>query len=505
MIRAGSQSLVLRADAGAQIGTGHVMRCLALAQAWHDAGGTAHFAAAELPGGLAARLSAEGSALHRLEADPGSQEDVVQTIALAHRLGVTWVVEDGYHFGAGYQRAIKEAGLRLLAIDDYGHAGHYAADLVLNQNIYADESLYPSREPYTRLLLGTQYVLLRREFWSWRGWQREIPDVARKVLVTMGGSDPDNVTRKVMEALQQVDLDGLEVTVVTGASNPHYQELQTVAQESPHKTRVVRNVDNMPDLMAWADLAVSGAGSTCWEMAFMGLPNLALVLAENQEQVAEGLDANEAAINIGCASELSSLEIAHVLRDLANATGKRVTIPQRGRELVDGEGAGRVTTQMQKRSLRLEAAQMEDCDLLWEWANDPVVRAASFSPDPIRREEHVAWLTSKLADPNHILYLALVDTTVVGQIRYQLDGQDAVVSVSLVSEWRSRGYGSEVIWQASRQLLETMRANRIVAYIKPENMASAKAFARAGFRQSGATTVRGQRALCFVLERDPLI
>lgn len=498
-----AKPLLIRADGGGEMGTGHVMRCLALAQAWQDAGGSAHFLMSEPVPALEARLTDEGMAIGHLAARPGSPEDAAETCALARQLGAHWVVVDGYHFDAAYQLGIKEDGLRLLAIDDYGHAGHYYADLVLNQNIYADEALYTSREPYTRLLLGTRYALLRREFWPWRGWQREIPDVARKVLVTLGGGDPGNQTLKVMRALQQVELDGLEVTVVAGASNPHYQELVSAAQGSPYTTRVVHNVDNMAELMAWADLAFSAAGSTCWELAFMGLPNLTLVLAGNQEPVAAGLDANGVAINLGWASEISSFEIARALRDLASASEKRAAVAQRGRELVDGDGARRVAGQMQKRSLRFKPAQMGDCDLLWEWANDPVVRAASFSPDPIRWEDHVAWLTARLADPNHIFYLAFVGNMLIGQIRYQLDGQDAVVSVSLAAQWRSSGYGSEVIRQASHQVLETTEANRIVAYIRPENVASVQAFAGAGFRQGGATTVREQRALCFVLERDP--
>ena len=108
---------------------------------------------------------------------------------------------DGYQFNADYQRALKAAGFRVLFLDDYGHATHYSADLVLNQNAYANEKMYAARESYTRLLLGTDYCLLRREFSSWRGWKREIAPIGTKILVTMGGSDPENFTTDVVEAL----------------------------------------------------------------------------------------------------------------------------------------------------------------------------------------------------------------------------------------------------------------------------------------------------------------
>src|SRR5215208_338295 len=153
--------MLVRADASAEIGTGHVMRCLALAQAWQENKGTAHFAFASMTPALEAQLRAENMAITSLDASPGSDEDATQTIALAERAGAEWIVVDGYHFDALYQKAIKEANLRLVFMDDYGHASRYWADVVLNQNIYANDALYLNREPDTQLLLGTRYVLLR--------------------------------------------------------------------------------------------------------------------------------------------------------------------------------------------------------------------------------------------------------------------------------------------------------------------------------------------------------
>lgn len=336
------QPLLLRADASTLMGAGHVMRCLALAQAWQDAGGAAHFVAAEVPDGLATRLAAEGVMLHRLDVGPGSTEDALETGALATKLAAAWVVEDGYHFGAQYQRTIKDAGLRLLAIDDYGHAGHYVADLVLNQNIYAAESIYPNREAYTQLLLGTQYVLLRREFLGWRGWQREIPDVARKVLVTMGGGDPENVTSTVIDALDQVQIDGLEVVVVVGAGNPHLSILHERVERSTHIIRLERNTANMSRLMAWADLAVTGVGSTCWELLFMGLAFIGVVLVENQRHAATMLSA------LGLTKQLDRMSLIDV-RDEVSVFGQliadyawRLRVSRLGPREVDGLGPSRV-------------------------------------------------------------------------------------------------------------------------------------------------------------------
>ena len=220
----GAMNLLFRTDASLTMGTGHVMRCVALAQAWQDAGGRAVFAMAETTTGIQARLAAESCEVRSVSCVAGTEQDSAQTIALARELAAEWIVVDGYQFNADYQRALKAAGFKVLFLDDYGHAAHYSADLVLNQNAYADEKMYDARESYTRLLLGPSYCLLRREFTSWRGWKREIAPIGRKVLVTMGGSDPDNFTATVIEGLRS--LPNIEATVVVGGSNPHIESLQ---------------------------------------------------------------------------------------------------------------------------------------------------------------------------------------------------------------------------------------------------------------------------------------
>jgi UDP-2,4-diacetamido-2,4,6-trideoxy-beta-L-altropyranose hydrolase len=277
-------NFLIRADASTQMGTGHVMRCLALAQAHLAVGCPVTFLLGKGSPNLAQRLQNEGIQVIEMLEPWGSETDAQQTIQLAEAVVADWVAVDGYHFGADYQKWLKDAGLRVLVLDDYGHASHYWADVVLNQNITAEEGLYPSREPYTKLLLGTRYVLLRQEFWQWRNWQRQIPLEASKVLVTLGGSDPDNVTLTVIQALQKVEVAGLEAVVVVGGSNPHYGELAQVVKGWEGSITLKQNVTNMPELMAWADLAITAGGSTCWEIAFMGIPSLMIAIAANQKE-----------------------------------------------------------------------------------------------------------------------------------------------------------------------------------------------------------------------------
>ena len=500
------QNLIIRADASTQIGIGHVMRCLALAQAWQDNEGHAIFLMAEVTPSLESRLQSGGMEPIYLSAQPGSVDDAIQTRELAQQIGATWVVVDGYHFGADYQRIIKDANLCLLFIDDNGHSDHYYADIVLNQNIYAHECLYEKREPYTQILLGTRYVLLRQEFLSWRGWKREIADVARRVLVTLGGSDPDNVTLKVLRALRQVETDGLEALVVVGGSNPHFQELKLATHDSRFTIHLERDVRDVAELMAWADIAVSAGGSTCWELAFMGLPNIALILAENQRPISELLSTRRVTINLGWHENLSSADMAHSITHLLHAPETRAQMGRYAREHVDGEGARRVLMHTKGEMPRLRPVHKKDCRLIWQWANDFHVRAASFSSEPILWEEHVKWFESKLNDPSCIFYISLNSKNVpIGQVRYDVEGNKTIVSLSIDRKYRGKGYGSIMLWLSAQKLFNASDVRVIHAYVKQSNESSIRVFVKTGFKNIGKEQVLDYQATHLIFQKDELI
>ncbi|NEO82311.1 glycosyltransferase [Moorena sp. SIO4G3] len=220
----------------------------------------------------------------------------------------------------------------------------------MNQNVYAHEGLYPKRESYTQLLLGTQYTLLRKEFWPWQGWQRQIPTVARKVLVTLGGADPDNVTLKVIQALQQVKVEGLEAVVVVGGSNPHYEQLHAAVHDSGAAIMLKYNVTNMPELMAWADIAIAAGGSTCWELTFMGLPSLIIIVADNQRAIAHKLDELCAAVSLGWHDQVFPEQIAESVAQICLSKKQRWQLHQSSKNLVDAEDKFKVIKILLKKN-----------------------------------------------------------------------------------------------------------------------------------------------------------
>jgi len=338
-------NLLLRTEASVAIGTGHVMRCLALAQAWCDAGGRAMFAMAEATPAVEERLRKEGFEVVRVAVRVGSTADAEGTANLALLHAASWVVVDGYEFGAEYQAGLKSHGLKVLFIDDNGHAGRYSADLVLNQNAHADESLYQRREHSTKLLLGPRFALLRREFAPWREWKREIPAIARNVLVTMGGSDPDNFTRTAVDGLRAAK-GKIQIRILAGGSNPHVAALEGLRAGAEDSIELVRDATNMPEQMSWADLAVAGAGSTCLEMCFMGLPALLIDLAENQTPIANEFAWRGTAYYLGNSKTLTPDRIGTETRRSLDSVVERIAMSQRGRELVDGAGAERVVHEL---------------------------------------------------------------------------------------------------------------------------------------------------------------
>jgi UDP-2,4-diacetamido-2,4,6-trideoxy-beta-L-altropyranose hydrolase len=338
--------IVFRADAGAEIGTGHIMRCLALAQAWHDAGGSSIFASVTCPPGLADRLRCEGSALETIAAEPGSGEDAEQTARVAAREAADWLVLDGYRFDDAFEDSIRTGGARVCAFDDYGHALHSAADLIVNQNEYARAEEYGGRGASDRLLLGSRYAALRREFRRYRDWRRDDPQTASRVLVSLGGAVPDNATAEIVEALDDVDLPGLEARIIAGASNDHHADLCALASRLSANVEIARDVRNISELMAWAHVAVGAGGTSTWERAFMGLPSLVLVLASNQTRIAERVERLGLGRRVDSERGSRRAAIAEALRKLMESPQARAEMSRRGRELVDGEGCDRLVQRL---------------------------------------------------------------------------------------------------------------------------------------------------------------
>jgi UDP-2,4-diacetamido-2,4,6-trideoxy-beta-L-altropyranose hydrolase len=341
-------AIVLRSDASASQGTGHVMRCLALALALRERGVVPVMASAECPEALVERVRSAGVRVVHLGEEVGSAEDAAATLRIAREEGAEWVLTDGYRFDLPYQRALRGGGVRLALIDDFAHLDHYEADLLLNQTSHARAGEYPGAE---RLLLGPRYALLRPEFVRALG-ERTVEHRggrADRVLVTMGGSDPGNATTRIIEALCELRDGPSETRVIVGAANPHRPAVDAAASRLPG-CQVLDPVSDMVPMLEWADLAVCAGGSTLWEMGAFGVPAACVILAENQAPIVADLERRGMVCNLGWDRDLEATRCSTALEVLMDDGGLRGRMGAVGSGLVDGAGAARVAAALAEGS-----------------------------------------------------------------------------------------------------------------------------------------------------------
>lgn len=339
--------LFIRADASEVMGSGHVMRCMALAQCWQRQYGPVVFAMAiSPPAPLHDLLVNQGFQIVLIKGQPGSLEDAASTIAKMEEVGTKFFALDGYHFHSSYQKRLKQQSLRLLLFDDNRDWDHYHADIILNQNLYAKKSMYPQdlHEPDCKFLLGSNYCLLRNDF-----LQAETPVTKQRgqlnhLLITFGGSDPDNYTGKVIEALQLLNRPKLKACILLGAGNRNKEAVTHRAAQLPFHTEVIHYSDQMPQLIARADLAISAGGSTFYEFCYMRLPALLAVVADNQYQLVK--TACSKGYAMGPMNLLDSVASAHLMESALENTKRLQKISHRIGLLVDGHGAERVCKQL---------------------------------------------------------------------------------------------------------------------------------------------------------------
>jgi UDP-2,4-diacetamido-2,4,6-trideoxy-beta-L-altropyranose hydrolase len=335
--------LIVRADATKAIGSGHAMRCLALAEEWRERGGTVQWVGRIGSGRLRERIEGTGAELGALgDADSAAHdlESVLRRVESSlGRGGQLWVALDGYAFDGPYQRSIRQSGAHTVVIDDRAHHAQYSADVLLNQNLGAENLRY-NLDPGTCCLLGPRYVLLRSEFRRWRAWRRDAHAGPRRVLITMGGSDSAGLTGMAVEAVA-TSARSVAIDVVVAADAAPDDRLERLVS-SVRGGRVLRDVEDMAALMAAADIAVSAGGSTCWELCFMQLPSAVVSVGDEQMTRVDRLARSAAVLSLGGAGALTVDRIRHAVTDLVDGPDLRRDLAGRGRAIVDGLGAGLV-------------------------------------------------------------------------------------------------------------------------------------------------------------------
>jgi UDP-2,4-diacetamido-2,4,6-trideoxy-beta-L-altropyranose hydrolase len=353
--------VLFRVDASLEMGSGHVMRCLTLANELRAKGAECHFVCRAHPGHLADLIRKSSHHVHLL-ADGGSnyvgtaegrlphaawlgcdwEVDAAQTSEVAAQMKPDWLILDHYAIDFRWEERVRIHCGRTMVIDDLADRNH-ECELLLDQTLGRDDAAYSPRVPaQCVLLLGSRYALLRPEFAKYRSksLERRTTGKVRQLLVALGGVDNDDVTSQVLEALRVSALPpGCEITIVMGATAPHVERVTALAAKLPWPAAVKTNVTNMAELMAGADLAIGAAGSSSWERCCLGLPTLMLVLAENQRTIADALEAEGAVVGLRSWNEGGfNATLGRLLVDMTSDEGQILRASQRASGITDGGG-----------------------------------------------------------------------------------------------------------------------------------------------------------------------
>lgn len=336
--------IAIRADASTDIGTGHVMRCLALAGALRGRGCEVAFVCREAEGDLCALIEGGNWPVFRL---PGTgfqwEQDAADTLAA---LGgpwarLDWLIVDHYGLDARWEALARSRTRRLMSIDDLADRKH-DCDLLLDQNLsrHRPDNRYAGLvAPNCRMLLGPGYALLRPQFAQARATLKARNGELRRIMIFFSGSDPCNETAKALEGFRLFGRSAVDADVVVGASNPRREEIRLACEQMPNATYHCQ-VENMAELMARADLAIGGAGVANWERCCVGLPSLVAVLAHNQLEPALAAAEHGAVVNLGWFDRLGAPDYRLAL-DAVKA-GDLLAMQERALDLVDGMGCARV-------------------------------------------------------------------------------------------------------------------------------------------------------------------
>lgn len=493
--------IAFRVDASDAIGTGHLMRCLTLADALAGDGHSCHFAMRDLPGAMLALPQARGHTVAVLPV-PAAGEPTDTDLAHSAWLGVRrerdaaetaaalgdpvdWLVVDHYALAADWHRLLRPHARCILAIDDL-------ADRALDCDLLLDQNLQTAPDRYAGLLatscetlIGPKYALLRPDFAAIRAAPPVRDD--DRVLVYFGGIDTPGATLLALDALVLAGMDRRPIDVVAGGRNPHLPAIRAWCSARP--AAICHESADIAELMARAGLAIGAAGAAAWERCCLGLPTLLVTIADNQKPGAEALGRQGAALLAGDVAGLEAADLAAMLVTLGKAPLLHQGMAGRAAALVDGQGVGRVKQAMTAAPIILRPAQAADCDSIWQWRNDEGTRRYIPDPAPIPLESHREWFAGVLAGKRPVdLLIGEMAGEPVGVLRFDHAGPVATISVYLVPGRANRGEGRALLragydWLA----LHRPATQEIEALVLEGNAASHRAFGAAGYRPYAAT------------------
>ncbi len=512
--------IIFRVDASQQIGSGHVMRCLTLAEALSDLGGSVEFITRAHPGNMNEYISSKGFKVHSLPIPPGTEikqglsgyehwlvvtqeGDADSSIQVLADTQVDWLIVDHYALGHAWEEKLRPFVRKIMVIDDLANRQH-DCDVLLDQNYIHDCRRYePLLLPATTQLLGPGYALLRKDFAKNRCCNAREYGVVNNIFVFFGGSDPDNMTSIALRALTRPDLKHLLVDVVIGSANPNFIEVRALVTKHPN-ARLHVQVENIVELMCKSDVALGAGGTTTWERLAAGLPSIVVTIAENQVALIRDLDQDGYLKWLGNAVQMDSDKMHDALLEVIRNPHQLQTQSRKGQKLIDGMGVRNTARLLLKGpeidTLTVRKAKATDCLLYWYWANDPVVRLNAFNQQAIKWEDHQSWFKKRSNDPDTILLVIECQYGPIGQVRFDRTDTHFMISYSIVRQFRGVGLGNSML-KIAINYLQPEEPITLIGDVRETNVASRKIFEQLGFSESTLPPRKG--ALRYQLLFDP--
>lgn len=356
--------IILRTDSSNKIGSGHLMRCLALAEALNEEGHKVDFICRDLEGNLIDLINKRGfncivlpSLKEEVELDrevPNScwletswKNDLEQTKRAFRTLApVDWIIVDHYALDYKWEAGVRELTKKIMVIDDLADRKH-DCDLLLDQNFFVNfQGRYKELVPKNcKLILGPEFALLRKEFTEVRKSLRQREKEIKRILVFFGGVDPTNETEKAIIAIEKINNRDIFVDVVVGSSNPHKDRIKELCSKKLN-TKFYCQVQNMAQIMNEADLAIGGGGTTISERACLGLPSLVMAVAENQKPIVKELDNLGILLSLGWCKDVKVEDLKNSINSIMSNPVKYQSLSRKSAALVDGKGLERIVANL---------------------------------------------------------------------------------------------------------------------------------------------------------------
>ena len=499
--------VLVRADASALLGTGHVMRCLALAAELKSRGHQVVFVMRLLVGHITDQIQTAGFEVltiadlstSREDSQAGwiemartpdvQRQDAEDTLACLSHQAWDWLIVDHYALGLLWHQLLGGIAQKVMVIDDQADR-RLQCDVLLNQNPGAQTSHYAGLIPSDCLLLmGPHYALLRPEFSEKADVspKREQLLTARRILVSLGGADVQGISLKVLSAMADCGLRGPGVTVVTGVQNLHEQALGQRCRTLGYVC--LKSTVKMADLMQQSHWAIGAGGVSMLERCTMGVPSITLVIAPNQKPGVEAAQAQSAVRMIDPQAPDFEGHLRRAIENLLTSPEHLAAMSKAALAICDGKGTPRVAKTLLEGALIFRAASIEDSPELHAWRNAAETRRYSGGGHIINLAHHQQWMQSVLENPRQRLWIASAAAGPIGVLRFDSStcGADTIAEISVyrVPCQTGRGWGKALIARGIQEAQRIWPALvRIDARISDDNLASLQAFAACGFTTS---------------------